>query len=529
MIYIVAVAIVLVFLSISLFFKKKRSTKNPSFVKRLPGGLPFIGNVFDFVPEKMIETFQNVPAKYGPFVEFNLLGTPGLTVCDPVIGKEILMKRPKSFRRTSLMDHFIDTMNLRTGLFLAEGHTWSRIRKSTLSSFSNLSLSRKYAALTGEIFEWMKRIHETSTQHVNQAIDMRKDSFSLTIRAITLVAFGLEKDDPLCVYFYNEFREDMNLIFDFLGESTMYPLPKWTWKFSPKYKTEVEALKADARFTVSCAKIIQQKRQLFKDGKLAMNCMIDSLIAYSDDASGEKAMTDEEIIANVKVFYLAGADSTAISLSWLCYYFAVQPEVLAEVEKEAKNVLLKDFPWNSLAGASSPSFEKKFEALRAYLTSNIDMNVVMKQLPYMNAVIKEVLRLGSPSTFVGLESISEEPIVLSNGITIENKDIVFVNIEGGHASAEVFPNPKEFNPNRWFISDAKKLQSMEAHCLSFGGGSRVCPAMTLAMHELYLSVSIMSLFFKLELDCPKEEVVRTACFVAVPNKVPVIFTTKIEA
>jgi cytochrome P450 len=524
MIYIIALLLAAGILTFSLFFGKRKST-NPAFVKQLPG-LPFIGSVYYFIPANLINTFETILLNYGAFVEFTLLGKSGIVVTDPVIGKEVLAKRPKLLRRTSLMEHGNEVLNLQTGLFMAEGHTWSRIRKSTLSSFSNLNVSQKFSSMTGEIFEWIKRIHEKSVANPNEAIDMRKECFSLTIRMITIVAFGLEISDPLCSYFLTEFQTDVLHFFDFYGESALYPYPRWTWKYSPQYKLEVAAVKANNRIKEACMKIIQHKRQLLKEGKLAMNCMIDSLIAHHE-SSNEKALTDEEIVANVAVFYIAGADTTAITLSWLCYFFSLKPDVLLEVEKETKQVLLKDFPFSSF-DSNNTSFEKKFEALRAHLTSTIDLNVVMKQLPYMNAVLREGLRLGSPANFVGLESISEEPVVLSNGITLHNKDIVFVNQDGLHQNPKVFDNPRDFNPSRWFVSDQKKLQEMEMNYIPFGGGPRVCPGMSLAMNELYLAISILSLFFKMDLGCPKEEVKRITVFVAAPNKMPILFTSKTQ-
>jgi cytochrome P450 len=495
----------------------RKKSKNPSFVKSLPG-LPFLGSVFYFIPENIVKAFEEIPQQFGPFVEFYVLGKHGLLIADAEVGKEVLSRRPKMLRRSSLMDYAHEVLQLSCGLFGAEGHVWSRIRKQTLPSFSNLHLAQKFPAVTNEIFEWVKRIYDFSQGHPNQAMDMRKESFSLTIRVITIVAFGLDLQDPLCAYFLDKFAEDATSVFVFFGETTLYPYPLWTWKYSSKYKLEVEGRAANERFTAAGLKIIQHKRNLLKEGKLAMNCMIDSLIAHHE-SSGEKALTDDEIIANVKVFFIAGADTTAITLSWLCYYFSLKPEILKEVAKETKAVLLKDFPVTSF----SDSFETNFENLRSFLTSTIDLNVVMKQLPFMNAVIREALRVGSPSTFIGLESISEEPVVLSNGVTIDYQDLIFVNQDGVHLSPKYFENPKEFNPHRWLTSNEKKLQEMEKNYFPFGGGPRVCPGMSLALNELYLATAVLSLFFTMELGCPKEEISRVSTFVTVPNKMPIVF------
>jgi cytochrome P450 len=521
-----------------LFFKGKKSPKNPSCVKTL-SGYPLIGSVFNFIPENIVDTCERIPQELGPFVEFYILGYRGFLISDAEVGKEILSRRPKKFRRSSLIDYCLEVLNLETGLFGAEGQVWSRIRKQTHPSFSHSHLSQKYSAVTNETFQWIKRIHDHSQSHPTTPMNMRIECFSLTVRVITIVAFGLDIHDPLCSYFLEKFAEDAASLFVFIGESALYPYPMWTWKYSPQYKYEVEARKANDRFTAAGLKIIQQKRALLKDGKLAMNCMIDSLIAHheksatNDDKEKDKdkektaALTDEEIIANVKMFFIAGADTTAITLAWLCYYFSCSPEILQEVENETKKVLLKDFDFSSLDSSSSDSFEKNFETLRSFLTSTIDVNVVMKQLPYMNAVIREGLRVGSPSNFIDLESISEEPIVLSNGIVIEHKDLVFVNQDGVHFSPNCFPNPREFLPSRWLnASGEKEFQELEKNYFPFGSGPRICPGMSLAMNELYLAIAILSLFFTMRLDCPKEEIKRVNNFVTVPNKMPIVFLPK---
>jgi hypothetical protein len=47
--------------------------------------------------------------------------------------------------------------------------------------------------------------------------------------------------------------------------------------------------------------------------------------------------------------------------------------------------------------------------------------------------------------------------------------------------------------------------------------------MSLALNELYLATAVLSLFFTMELGCPKEEISRVSTFVTVPNKMPIVF------
>jgi cytochrome P450 len=512
---------------IAVLSRKRKTTKHPSFVVKLPG-YPLIGNVLSFFPDTILDTFLQLPLKYGRFVEFSIFGKHGIIVNDADIAREVLMKRPKIFRRTSMMNYLNQVLRMDLGLFAAEGQVWNRTRRATTTCFSNVNISHKYSALTDEMFSWMKRIHDYTITHPNQPLDMRQECFSVTIRVITIVAFGLQLDDPLCAYFLTDFQQDIVKLMRFMGESTLYPLPMWTWKYSPYYSFEVDAVEVDNRFSQHCLQVIEHKRTLYKEGKLPMNCMMDSFIA-NHELQNDKGLTEEEIIANVKTIYLAGAETTAVTLSWLFYYFAVNPSILSKVEKETKEVLLKSF--TSLEEEKQPAFEETLEKLRTFLVSQIEMPPAATvtrdpHLPFAQAVIKESLRLGQPASFLAFESIVEEPVHLSNGIVLEKEEMVWINFDGIHRIPEIFEHPFEFQPERWLISDEAKLQEMESHYFPFGSGPRVCPGMSLAMNELYLAIAVLSLFFDLSLDCPKEEVKRISNFASVPNKVPILFQWK---
>lgn len=506
-------------------FARKKTGKNPKFVKKVPG-YPLLGNVLSFLPDKIIGFFQEVPKKYGPFAEINLFGRPALIISDINVAKEVFMKRPKKFRRTSLMDYSHEKLNLTHGLFASEGNVWYRVRKATTTSFSPSALTHKYSDMLGEIFDWAKYIHNLSQKNPDEPIDMRKESFALTIRVITVVAFGLELNHPLCSYFLTDFQPDMLNIMKFSGDTTLYPFPRWTWKYSSSFQTEIIAMEANERFTKKCLDIINYKRDLLKQGKLLNNCMLDSLIYNHDsaNASGDKGLTDEEIVANVKVFYLAGGDTTAITLFWLAYYLSIHPFVMDKIEEETKSVFMKDLVLPN--PSASTSFDEIFDVYRSHLMKNIELQKVTKDLPYTSAVIKEALRLASPAPLVGVESISEAPMILSNGILIDYGELIYINFDGIHRNPEVFDDPNTFSPDRWLIKDEDKLLIMENSYIPFSLGPRVCPGMSLAMNELYIGLIVLSLFFRVHLGCAKEEIVRTTNFVATANKMPILFETK---
>jgi hypothetical protein len=64
-------------------------------------GYPIIGNLMTFMPPDKV--FRNIDAcinKYGSMLEMWLINKRIVVVSDPTVGKQILMKRPKTFCRS---------------------------------------------------------------------------------------------------------------------------------------------------------------------------------------------------------------------------------------------------------------------------------------------------------------------------------------------------------------------------------------------------------------------------------------------
>lgn len=489
--------------------KKKMKRNNNSPLVRAKGH-PIFGNVSDFKSDKLLTTFQTFPTLYGSFIELYLLWKRFLLITDIHICREILSKRPKKFNRLNKLDYANKVLNANGSLFNAKGHEWIRIRKATAPSFSNLNVSSKVTTVAKEIFQWIQTLHKDPDLS-KKTLDMKYEAFSLTVRVITVVAFGMSTDHPLCQYFVGPFSKDVETIFRFTGESSIYPFPRFFWKYSSKYHWEIDAIAANNRVYDYGRKIVDYKREFAKNGQLQNNCMVDSMILNEQNAT-DKALTDEEIIVNVRTFYMAGADTTAVTITWAAYYFATQPVILQKVREEVTEKFFQG---------------KTPEAFMASEDNRIDMESLSK-LIYTNAVIKEVLRLKSPAHSVAFSPIIEgkdnSSFTLSNGIVIYPDDTVYVNIDGLHRDPKVFLNPFEFNPDRWLIDDSEQLKLMEYAFIPFGAGPRLCPGMGLAFQESTLALAFLAYYFNFTLDCPVEEIVRIPQFVATATKMPIILT-----
>ncbi|KAM5341228.1 hypothetical protein ACJ41O_015337 [Fusarium nematophilum] len=119
------------------------------------------------------------------------------------------------------------------------------------------------------------------------------------------------------------------------------------------------------------------------------------------------------------------------------------------------------------------------ELLAAEREARDGLSADLRKLPFLNAVIRESLRLNPPIPFSmeRLVSRGESDIVLQGhsvpaGWTISAQPVSM------HSKESIYPRPDEWIPERW--QDANQCQerdmtkAMKRHFFAFGSGSRMC-------------------------------------------------------
>lgn len=117
--------------------------------------------------------------------------------------------------------------------------------------------------------------------------------------------------------------------------------------------------------------------------------------------------------------------------------------------------------------------------LRKEIMDNPDADA--QSLPYLSGVVKEGLRMSMANP------TQLRRVVSSTGLQVPGLPFIPAGTSVGlspytlHFNPEVFPNPHEFQPERW----AEPTEKMLRDSVPFGLGSRQCIARTLATAELY--------------------------------------------
>ena len=166
-----------------------------------------------------------------------------------------------------------------------------------------------------------------------------------------------------------------------------------------------------------------------------------SLLAGARGAGGEE-FTDREIRDQVMTLMFAGHDTSTSTLTFMLHELARHPEVTRRLHEEQDEVL----------GGETPS------ALQ-----------LEKEMPYLDMVLDEVLRLYPPAWVGPRRAVREFEF---GGHTVPKGAYVNYCSWASHRLPEVFPQPEAFIPER-FTRERKAALPRGAY-VPFGGGSRIC-------------------------------------------------------
>jgi len=164
-------------------------------------------------------------------------------------------------------------------------------------------------------------------------------------------------------------------------------------------------------------------------------------------------LTDDLILAQSILFFLAGFDTTETLLMFAAYELALNPEVQEKLASEINQAVKNN---------GKLSYE------------------VVNTLDYLDMVVNETLRKYPPG--VRLERRCTKDYKLPGfEYVVKKDDLVAIPTYAIHHDEDIYPNPKQFDPTR-FNSENKAKRSPYAY-LPFGVGPRNCIAMRFALTE----------------------------------------------
>ncbi|OBZ84645.1 Phylloquinone omega-hydroxylase CYP4F2 [Choanephora cucurbitarum] len=377
-----------------------------------------------------------------------------LSIVDPEIAKIMLMKSdafPKSqgFTRKLGDSSLIVRFTGRDNVSISNGHVWKRQRKFMNPAFRRSTPIKTFGELTLKFFDCV----DEQPQDFPAAIKLK----NYTLDALGIAAFDFDfkslSGDP------EGWTEIYNVIMKGMFDPWVFLFGKMEFILQYIIPSKRECIKSVVKFNKMLVEMADKRRQEIQNGKKlnTPNSEKDLLTLMIEAEMEEGIMTtNEELRENIALFFLAGQDSTGNSLSFCLYHLAKNKHVQDKLRREIMSVM-GDRDLDAI-----PTVED------------------FKDMPYLNMVIKENLRLSGPADRF-LDRVVAEDIVLG-GELIPKGTLITVDVASIHYNPEYWHDPEVFIPER-FEPNGEFDQHAGVAWLPFSNGARQCIGMNFSLAE----------------------------------------------
>lgn len=389
---------------------------------------------------------QRMQREYGDFVHFYLGAIENWLISDPDAIHELLVTKADSFQK-DVITHELSQL-LGQGLLTAEGELWKKNRKLAAPN-----LQRKQIAAYADTMVDFTRRNLEHWQH-GERRELHHDMMHLTMEIVVKTLFNLDPGPELV-----DVGKAVDVSMHYFHLMTHTP-----WRFVPEFlpmPARREFEKSVELLDRIVFDLIEKRRGATEGDDLLFRLM------RAQDEDGQ-TMSHTQLRDEVITMFLAGHETTALTVSYTWFLLMKHPTVKARVFEEVDRVL------GDRAGRDED----------------------VKNLSYLTAVIKESMRVYPPAWIIGrdaIEDVTLGPWKIRKGAQVLVSQMVM------HHKPEYWGDPENFRPERWLEPDFEKSLPRHAY-MPFGGGARVCIGNHFAMMEAILIMATMAQTVDMELE-----------------------------
>ncbi|KAF9820625.1 hypothetical protein IEO21_01328 [Rhodonia placenta] len=458
----------------------------------------FKGNLGQMFDRHGWDFLYGLGVKYGSVVKINgTFGSKQLFVFDPLALNSVVVKDQYVYEE---QEEFLASMHLMLGdgLLATVGERHRRQRKLLNPVFSvahmrhmipifyeithnlrdAISTRVKDGPKEVDILDWMAR---TALELVGQAglgysfdplIRDKADSYGEAIKAIVPTMFPLRLVRPLLPI-------SMKMGPRALRRAIVSLLPNQHIRRAKEISDSLD----------------DHSRRIFEEKKLAMakgdqavlhqvgegKDIMSKLMQANLLASEEDKLPEDELLGQMTTFIFAGMDTTSGALAHILQLLADHPDVQTKLRAE-------------ILEAQGDGEDISYDQL--------------VELPYLEAVCRETLRLYAPVPFLTRTARKDMIMPLSspirgvdgnmmNEIHVPAGTGIIIGILASNRNPEIWgPDAAEWKPERWLtplpeaVSNAR-VPGVYSHLMTFLGGSRACIGFKFSQLEMKVVLSIL--------------------------------------
>ncbi len=419
-------------------------TSNGFHIPPGPKGWPILGLALE-VRRDPLGTLQRLAREYGDVVSVPVMGM-----------RRVLLNRPEYTQQLLILDHaklyksvltkLVVGPLLGQGLLISEGEFWRKQRRLAQPAFHRARTNEYSPVMVECALQQMKQWCTGETRNI--AEEMMKVSLEVAVR--TLFGTSLASDSAgigkamtfLMRYYLHRARSPWHL-------PASWPTPG-----NRRAKREVEFMDS------MVYRIIAERKQETQPRKDLLTLLT---AAMHEDGT---QMTERQLRDETMTLFVAGHETTALTLAWTWY----------------------------LLGENPPAEECLHEELGGVLGGKPAEVSDLEKLPYLHAVMLESLRLFPPAYM--LARMNVEPVrfgeyEIPTGTTLLSSQWIL------HRDPRFFESPERFLPERWLGGLEQNLPP--GAYFPFGDGPRRCIGQGFAMLESALVIAAIAQKYKFRL------------------------------
>ncbi|KAL4562781.1 hypothetical protein LXL04_026811 [Taraxacum kok-saghyz] len=460
---------------------------------RLPPGpypLPIIGNLLK-LGEKPHRSLATLSKQYGPLMLLKLGSRTTVVVSSPEFAKEFFHTHDLAFssRTIPYTARIVDHEKYSIA-WLPTGDRWRRLRRITREFLFSVQ------CLDGSELQRGKKVQEL-LDHVNtcctngKAINIGAAVFTTTLNILSNSIFSIDFAQYDTVS-SQEFKEAVMALLELAGKPSLadfFPILK---PFDPQGFLRQGNVYGHKLLAI-IDKIID-KRLESRLSSSTNNDVLDSLLNLVQ--KDESSFSRDDMRHLFFALFVAGTDTTTGTIEW----------AMAELIRNTKKMEIVRSEIVKLMQNNSENIEEKH----------------IPQLPYLQAVIKETLRLHPPAPFLVPHQAIDNIEV--KGFMVPKNAQILCNVWAMGRDPSVWSNPEMFMPER-FLEVNIDYKGQDYQFIPFGAGRRICPGLSIAhrMMHIVLGSLIYKFDWKLEGNIRAEDMDMEEKFgLTLPRKVPLM-------
>ncbi|KAL1216740.1 Cytochrome P450 98A9 [Cardamine amara subsp. amara] len=446
----------------------------------IPPGPPphfLVGNLNQLKPQ-WTQSFSEWSQTYGPIISVWLGSQLSVVVSSSDLAKQVL--RHKDYQLCNRQRTARMTQNGSDLIWSDYGQHYVKLRKlCTLELFSLKSIESFRSMREMEVRSMVRSIFMDLMSDDKKPVMLRNYLSSVALNIVSRLVIGKTFEPKEGKEFKSIVEKETRLP----GATKLLDYTVWLKRFSSWFTSDKAFLKHMAR-----------RKNWFKEAVMGevygggeQKCFVQSLLELKE----KNELSEETVMGLVWNMLTAGADTNAITIEWAMAEMIRCPNVQEKVQNEL----------DSVVGSKR-------------LMSESDI----PNLPYLQSVVKEALRLHPPTPLMLPHKASET--VQIGGYKVPKGTTVYVNVQAIGRDSANWKNPYEFRPER-FLEEETDVKGQDFRVLPFGSGRRVCPAAQLSINMMSLALGNLLHCFSWTTSTPRENIDMTekpglVCYMKTP-------------